>query len=120
MKIRKILTLAIAVSVAFIACEKEVENASSDNSNNVTETIDEGLTLNIEQKQNATMFFYTSTGCPGCGSWGMPAFASLQTDHEENVVPVGIHIKYNDPLITETSEAIAAIEPVVYIRLKSM
>lgn len=104
---KKTLFLSIFAISAFIDCKKEEDHAEN-NTTTVTTEEDQGLVLEIEQKQNATMFFYTSTGCPGCGSWGMPAFASLSAEHEANVIPVGIHIKYNDPFITETSEAIAA------------
>lgn len=54
------------------------------------------------------LFDYTSTGCPGCGSWGKPTFESLIRQHDSTIVPIAVHIKYRDAMITPVSEAIAA------------
>lgn len=57
---------------------------------------------------NKPVFFdYTSTGCPGCGSWGKPTFEMIKSTQNENIVPVSVHIKYGDPMITDVSNAIA-------------
>ncbi|MGB0850853.1 MAG: Omp28-related outer membrane protein [Bacteroidia bacterium] len=53
-------------------------------------------------------FDYTSTGCPGCGSWGAPTFESLSDERGSDIVPMAVHIKYGDPMITEVSNAIAS------------
>lgn len=104
---KKTLLLSFFAVSALFACSKEEED---DNSQDVTENVqeDDNLILSIEKKQNATMFFYTSTGCPGCGSWGIPTFKNVSEEHVENVIPVGVHIKYGDPFITDVSEDIAA------------
>ncbi len=62
--------------------------------------------LTYSKKTNAVMFEITSTGCPGCGSWGKPTFASLISSNMNNVVPIAVHIKYGDPMITAESQAI--------------
>ena len=40
---------------------------------------------------------FTSTGCPGCGSWGKPTFYSLADQNKDKVIPMAAHIKYGDP-----------------------
>jgi len=64
--------------------------------------------LEYEKLAKPILFEYTSTGCPGCGSWGKPTFYSLINENKDNIVPLAIHIKYGDPMITSISEAIAA------------
>ncbi len=53
------------------------------------------------------LFDFTSTGCPGCGSWGKPTFKNLIAQYDNLIVPIAVHIKYGDPMITNISEAIA-------------
>ncbi len=64
--------------------------------------------LQYEKPAKPILFEYTSTGCPGCGSWGKPTFYSISNENKDKVVPLAIHIKYGDPMITSISEAIAA------------
>ncbi|MEX1131691.1 MAG: Omp28-related outer membrane protein [Flavobacteriales bacterium] len=49
---------------------------------------------------------YTSTGCPGCGSWGKPTFMELAAKHGNAITALSLHIKYRDPMITVESEAL--------------
>lgn len=64
------------------------------------------ITLTDEVKP--VFFDYTSTGCPGCGSWGAPTFESISDERGSDIVPIAVHIKYGDPMITEVSNAIAS------------
>lgn len=104
---KKIVVLIVTTVFILAGCKKteEVDLTSTDTTSPAPSN--QELSLTIEQKQNATLFFYTSTGCPGCGSWGMPTFDNLSTEYAENVTPITIHIKYGDPYITDVSEAIA-------------
>jgi hypothetical protein len=63
--------------------------------------------LNYVDDQKAMMLFYSSTGCPGCGSWGSPTFEGLASQYPDDVIPLAVHIKYGDPMITAISEAMA-------------
>lgn len=63
----------------------------------------------VLQSRNKPVFFdYTSTGCPGCGSWGAPTFENLSEKYQDKIVPIAVHIKYGDPMITSISTDIAA------------
>jgi hypothetical protein len=53
------------------------------------------------------LFFYSSTYCPGCGSWGSPVFKDLSAQYAHGIIPMGVHIKYGDPFITDESNALA-------------
>jgi hypothetical protein len=64
--------------------------------------------LNIQNPLKPIVFEYTSTGCPGCGSWGKPTFKQIVEENKNNVEALAIHIKYGDPMITTHSTAIAA------------
>jgi hypothetical protein len=64
--------------------------------------------LNFTSKPKPIVFEYTSTGCPGCGSWGKPTFNNVVNQYQGEIVPVAVHIKYGDPMITETSNDVGA------------
>jgi thioredoxin-related protein len=64
--------------------------------------------LNFTSKPKPIVFEYTSTGCPGCGSWGKPTFNNVVNQYQDEIVPVAVHIKYGDPMITETSNDVGA------------
>lgn len=100
----KKLTLITVLIACLGACKKEnvVEN-----SNPIDETNQE-VELNYENSLRPIVFEYTSTGCPGCGSWGKPTFYSIINEFENKITPVAVHIKYGDPMITITSNEIAA------------
>jgi len=61
----------------------------------------------IEKKVRPLLIEYTSTGCPGCGSWGNPTFKELSKKYKGKVSPIAAHIKYGDPMITKISEELA-------------
>ncbi len=60
----------------------------------------------LENISKPVIFDYTSTGCPGCGSWGAPVFDMFSAEFKSDIVPIAVHIKYGDPMITPESEAI--------------
>jgi hypothetical protein len=66
-----------------------------------------GLVMEYQSNNKSVLFEFTSTGCPGCGSWGKPTVENMKAIHGDKVVPMAIHIKYNDIYITDVSQAIA-------------
>lgn len=83
--------------LSFASCKKENPKIESNDLNNVTTE-----NLVYAKKTRPILFEYTSTGCFGCGQWGKPTFASLIESNPE-IVPLAVHIKYGDPMITEFS-----------------
>jgi hypothetical protein len=107
--IYKIATLVLSISLLASCADKETTSILEDE---VLETYDDTLKtapdFNLIEINKPVFFDYTSTGCPGCGSWGAPTFERLAAELGDEIVPMAIHIKYGDPMITEASEAIAA------------
>lgn len=97
-----ILSSSLFCALLFIACKKETPTLAENKSLNETE-----IEVNYETTNKAVLFEFTSTGCPGCGSWGKPTVASVSASHGSKVVPIAVHIKYNDPFLTDISQAIA-------------
>jgi hypothetical protein len=89
------LIIPLAVAVMFMSCKK-------DESKEVDVIEEEVVELSYDSIQNAIIQDFTSTGCPGCGSWGVPTFEQF-IKNNPTVVPVSVHIKYNDPMITQES-----------------
>ena len=91
---KKLSILAI-LTFAFVACEKNLE-------------VDKKQTSPLQYDKNLSpvLFEITSTGCPGCGGWGKPTFESIVKENEGTIVPLAIHVKYSDPMITDISNAI--------------
>ena len=90
-------------ALLFVACKKESPPLLAENNSSVETEI----SVKYENTNKAVLFEFTSTGCPGCGSWGKPTVAAVSTTHGSKVVPIAVHIKYNDPFLTDISQAIA-------------
>jgi hypothetical protein len=99
----KIFTTPALLLILMAGCEKSPKPLPQ-----VAKNEDSVLTLSYQQTLKPLVFEYTSTGCPGCGSWGKPTFNSIINEFKEGIVPVAVHIKYGDPMITAISEAVAA------------
>lgn len=99
---KRIILIGI-ISISIFACKKE--NTEIKTATVEPEVVEVNLTYNDSLKP--ILFEYTSTGCPGCGSWGKPTFNTLVSEFNNKVVPLAVHIKYGDPMITPTSNAIA-------------
>lgn len=96
---KKIFPIFISIPLLF-SCSKNQplpENSNGDSIN-----------LSYQEKAKPVVFEITSTGCPGCGSWGKPVFSQLIAQYGKQIVPVAVHIKYGDPFITNISETIAS------------
>ncbi len=79
-------------------------NQQQTGTNNTNEPEDK---LTFTKKTRPVLLEITSTGCPGCGSWGKPTFKKLVNDFGNDITPLAVHIKYGDPMITAESQAIA-------------
>lgn len=91
------------------SCKKTADNSVTTQPNsNSNNTGNSNLSELVYTKKTSPVFFdFTSTGCPGCGSWGKPTFYSVIKSQPE-ITPLAVHIKYGDPMITDESNAIAA------------
>jgi hypothetical protein len=108
MKYLKLSFLFLLFFVAFGCNEKEAEVEEPVKKVEDKNEIDEPLELVFTQNIKPVLIEYTSTGCPGCGSWGKPTFNKMINTHKEDITPLAIHIKYGDPMITAFSNEIAA------------
>lgn len=107
---KKLTVLLLAFSFAAVACNEPTDEIEKTEEKDTTENqvVDlKDSVLNYTDDQKALMLFYTSTGCPGCGSWGSPTFETIAKQYPNDVIPLAVHIKYGDPMITDISEAIA-------------
>lgn len=68
-------------------------------------TCDDGLCVNLTSEQNTLGILFTSTGCNGCGTWGIKCFEGIVKRIEKGVIPVTAHWKYGDPMTTDMSKA---------------
>lgn len=96
----------IAAALFIVSCNKTAETMVTPPANTPIETPKSELTYT--RSTMPVMLEFTSTGCPGCGSWGKPTFARVAADYTGKITPLAIHIKYGDPMITDESNAIAA------------
>lgn len=110
---KKLLLTFISGAVLLAACNKDsavpeppkknpVENpAGGDSTSNE-------VALQYKKATKPVALEYTSVYCGGCGSWGKPTFKEFVAQNKEDVTPIAVHIKYNDPFITDISTGIAA------------
>jgi hypothetical protein len=102
---RLVLIPIIGLSLLFTACNKDTKTVNDDNEE-ANEVVLGDLTYSFDYK--SILFEYTSTGCPGCGSWGKPTFYKLADNHKSKVIPIAAHIKYGDPMISGVAEFFAS------------
>lgn len=98
---KKMLVCSVLL-LALAACKEESPKPEAETKKKVE------LTLEYKAPLQPILFEYTSTGCFGCGSWAKPAFSDLVSEFGSSITPLAVHIKYDDPMITKTSEEIAA------------
>lgn len=103
--IKLFAAIVLGTTTIFSACTKKTDNTVQPQTQNDPTNEPEQL-LTYKKKTSPVFMEYTSTGCPGCGSWGKPTFASISAMHDGDIVPLAIHIKYGDPMITDESTAI--------------
>jgi hypothetical protein len=108
---KNILLILSVLGISFIGCsDSESPIISSDNSDTTSQTssLVAAPDFDLDHVNRPVFFEYTSTGCPGCGSWGKPTFENLIRQHGADIIPMAVHIKYGDKMITPVSEAIAS------------
>ncbi len=86
--------LLVSISLVFFAACKEQETT-------VTEAPAE---LTVDRKYRPLLHHFGSTGCGGCGRWGIPLLNTLGDEMGDSIVPLITHFKYGDPFITASSE----------------
>lgn len=101
-KIFSLLFVFIICGLVFESCQKTNDVVTPVQKQNEPEDPQ----LVFTKKTSPVIFEITSTGCPGCGSWGKPAFKDIVSSNQADVTPLAIHIKYGDPMITDESNAI--------------
>jgi len=100
-KLNLSLFFLLVILFSATSCQKEETSENPSNQNNPP------MENNLEytKKTNPILFEYTSTGCFGCGQWGKPTFKNL-IENNPDIIPLAVHIKYGDPMITEFSTQI--------------
>ncbi len=98
--------IALGTTAIFSACTKKTDNTVQPQTQNDPNNEPQQQQLTYKKKTAPVFMEYTSTGCPGCGSWGKPTFASISATHSDDITPLAVHIKYGDPMITDESTAI--------------
>lgn len=101
MKKLSLLTLFLAVVVAFSSCKKSEDTATPGNTNNEP---------TIAQEQKAVAFYLSGNWCGPCGLYGKPAMASIEAAQGDKFVVVACHLNSQgtpDPLNTPEANALA-------------
>lgn len=99
----------VSASLFVLSCSKSTDNNLANNTGNENMPVETPASdLTYTKSTMPVMLEFTSTGCPGCGSWGKPTFARVAADYKGKITPLAIHIKYGDPMITDESNAIEA------------
>lgn len=93
---------ALILSLVLFSCKDQDEKPKKNNDDTNQPPINTTMVWNTQQL--ALLLKFTSTGCPGCGSWGNPTFKDLKKKYPEETVALAAHIKYGDPMITAISE----------------
>lgn len=93
------LGMVLLAMLLFTSCDKKNEEETE------VKEKDPVVELSYSTEQNVIIQEFTSTGCPGCGSWGIPTFEKF-IDDNPTVVPIAVHIKYGDKFITTESNAL--------------
>lgn len=111
MKLTKLAVVAASITCASflaISCNKtETKTVDPVNTQTIPNNQGDKQELTYTKQTRPVLLEVTSTGCPGCGSWGKPTFKKLVNDYGSKITPLAVHIKYGDPFITTESQAIA-------------
>ncbi len=104
---KNITTLLLLSTVFLSSCSKsDKAEPIVQNKKDTTENMVPGLKIDKELKP--LVWEFTSTGCPGCGSWGKPTFKAVLDQNMGDAIGLAVHIKYGDPMITSYSTEIGA------------
>lgn len=96
----KNLFLGLALIFGFSSCADKTEKPVVKQE---TTTIEHP---SIDSTYRPLLHFFTSTGCGGCGRFGIPVFSAVASAMGDSILPLPTHFKYNDKFIGESSLAI--------------
>lgn len=102
MKKLSLLTLFLAVVVAFSSCKKNEDTATPGNTG-TNEPV-------IAQEQKAVAFYLSGNWCGPCGLYGKPAMAAIEGKQGDKFVVISCHLNSQgtpDPLNTPEANALA-------------
>jgi hypothetical protein len=95
--INKYWFIVLAYTMVFSACnEKEVAN----------QALPENEGVAIDYTYRPFLHKFTSTGCGGCGRFGIPVLSQTSKEMGDSIFALATHFKYNDVFITPSSQAI--------------
>ncbi|MEN8697308.1 MAG: thioredoxin family protein, partial [Bacteroidia bacterium] len=106
----KYTILIITFAFALWGCNEKVTETNPTIPNETKQEETSNLVapdVELTEVNKPVLYKYTSTGCPGCGSWGAPTFEGIADELKNDIVPLAVHIKYGDPMITDISNEIA-------------
>lgn len=69
------------------------------------------VNLLFDKPVTPLMLDYTSTGCPGCGSWGKPNGQAIREIYGDKLNHMEVHIRFNDPMENELTNAFSENRP---------
>lgn len=76
---------------------------------NADATCDDGSCLVLDDEKKTLNTLFTSTGCGGCGVWGIDCHTRYSHEMAADAIPFELHFKYGDPMINPTSDSFVAI-----------
>jgi len=62
--------------------------------------------LDVDRQYRPLLHLFTSTGCGGCGRFGIPVFSDVAVSMGDSILALPTHFKYDDKYITPSSLAI--------------
>ena len=72
-------------------------------------TCDDGSCVYLDAEKRTLNTLFTSTGCGGCGIWGIDCHKEYSSEILDKAIPFELHFKYGDSMINETSDSFVAI-----------
>lgn len=70
---------------------------------------DDGSCVFLDEDVKTLNTLFTSTGCGGCGVWGVDCHTKYAHEMLDKAIPFELHFKYGDPMINATSDSFVAI-----------
>ncbi|MDG2454375.1 MAG: hypothetical protein P8N47_01075 [Bacteroidia bacterium] len=92
----------------------------------VVDVNNDSVELQVDRRYRPLLHHFGSTGCGGCGRWGIPLVNRLGDRMGDSIIPLITHFKYNDPFITASSQRLeetilnARYSPQVWINNKDI
>ena len=87
------------VAFGLISCSEKVTEPAK-------EDISTKEQVAVSTKYRPLLHLFTSTGCGGCGRFGIPVFSEVAQSMGDSILALPTHFKYNDKFINTASLAI--------------